>query len=177
METMTLDGSKLKLVCNASHTAEVTMTALALRERDRPFSDITRTRNYLSRSGERVVEGDYMNFWKGLEDLGVGIIVYGRRGKPDRFEWHYSLKKVAKAAIEGTNQSVEKINGKSRTKQPVKVEPKTVAAKKLAKVEAKPSKFIYIPLRQDFNLELNVPADISKQEIEVIGNALRRLSA
>jgi hypothetical protein len=190
-----LDGSKLKAISHASHTAEVTMTALAMRERLRNFSDITRTRNQLIREGEKIVDADYMAFWKGLQDAGVGVIVYGRKGKPDRFDWHYSMKKVAKAALEGTNETAEKIGGNVKKKA---ADPVAKAAKKLAKkpVEAKRAaipglvtnkpatvqasrkdRLLYIPLRKDFSFEVSIPTDLSPAEAEVIGNALRRLSA
>jgi hypothetical protein len=191
-QTVTLDGGKLKAIGHASHTAEVTITALALRERLRHFSDITRTRMQLVRNGERIVEEDYMKFWKSLEDAGVGVIVYGRKGKPDRFHWYYSLKKVAKAAIEGTNEEVEKVNVASKTKAKNFIRPQKKAAKsngsaKLSREEkedkieqsevvpAASGRSLYIPLRPDFDLEIPVPPKgFSGDEVEVIGRALRR---
>jgi hypothetical protein len=171
-QMVTLNGNELKKVAHASHTAEVTITALAIRERVRNFSDIVRTKNQLIRNGERIVEEDYMAFWKGLQDAGVGKIVYGRKGKPDRFEWYYSMKKVAKAALEGTNESVEKITS-------IKSVPAQRVIKKVEKevTRSHSSRFVYIPLRKDFCLELSVPADLTKDEINVIENALRRISA
>lgn len=180
MNQITLNGSKLKSISNASHTAEVTITALALRERLRHFSDITRTRNLLVRSGEKIVDTDYMNFWKGLQDAGVGVIVYGRKGKADRFEWHYSMKKVAQAALEGKDQLADKIPSvKAKpTKRPEqKIARKLHMVKPTIAAPVKKEKLLYIPLRKDFNLEISVPSDLSKAEAEMIGSALRRLSA
>lgn len=192
-QVVTLDGAKLKQVGHASHTAEVTITALALRERLRHFSDITRTRNQLIRQGERVVDEDYMAFWKGLQDAGVGTIIFGRKGKPDRFQWHYSMKKVAQAALEGTNEVAEKIAGPSRNLKKKKAIAKLVKSSKprlnpkekeqkvaQAEIEQTPSgrNLVYIPLRPDFDLEIAVPPKgYSADEIEVINRALRRLSA
>lgn len=185
-QTVTLDGSKLKQIAHASHTAEVTITALAMRERLRHFSDISRTRNTLVRNGEKIVEEDYMKFWKQLQDAGMGTIIYGRRGKPDRFEWYYSLKKVAKAAIEGTNESAEKVGGKGRSVAKPKSVPQKLSKEekqeKVQKAEVAPTnngaRFVYIPLRPDFDLELPVPPKgYSPDEVEVISRALRRLSA
>lgn len=190
-QSIVLNSEKLRSVSHASHTAEVTITALAIRERLRHFSDITRTRNTLIRKGEKIVDADYISFWKGLQEAGVGVIVYGRKGKPDRFEWHYSMKKVAEAALEGKDVVAERVGGISHAEL-AKPAPKPVAkpVRKLAKqVKRAPFKaapatvtqlkerFIYIPLRKDFNLELTVPGNLSKEEIETISNALKRLSA
>lgn len=171
-QVVTLDGAKLKRIGQASHTAEVTMTDLAMRERLRHFSDIVRTKNKLVRSGEKIVDSDYMAFWKGLQDAGVGSIVYGRRGKPDRFEWHYSLKQVAKAALEGTDEAVEKISIAPRVKQ--KVTPKQERKSK-ENQENQQSRSIYIPLRSNLDLELPVPKNgFSEEEVEAVNRAMRK---
>ena len=95
-----LDSELIKKISHANHTAVVTATALALRQRNRPFTDITRTKVNLIRGNEKIVEADYLLFWKDLLDAGIGSIIFGRRGKPDRFEWHYSLKSVGQVAID-----------------------------------------------------------------------------
>jgi hypothetical protein len=183
-QTVTLDGAKLKAIGHASHTAEVTMTALAMRERLRHFSDITRTRNQLVRNGERLVEEDYMAFWKSLQDAGVGVIVYGRKGRPDRFEWHYSLKKVAKASLEGTNESAEKIGGSIKKPKVAKFvkKGKNIPAKVESKIQQKVNELrgrsVFIPLRPDFDLELPIPPKgYSNEDIDAITRAMRRFSA
>jgi hypothetical protein len=169
-QTVTLNGSLLKKIGHASHTAEVVLLDLACRERLRTFSDIPRTRNKLIRDGNKIVEADYMAFWKGLQDAGVGVLVYERKGGPPaRFEWHYSMKKVAKAAMEGTDEQVQKIVS-DNVKQ---IKP----VKKDTPKQAKAEKFVCIPLRKDFYLEFNIPSDISKDEIQMIERTLRRVSA
>lgn len=188
----TLDGSKLKAIAHSTPTAEITVTSLALRERLRHSSDIQRTKSQLIRDGEKIVDADYMKLWKDLQDAGIGSIIYGRKGRPDRFEWHYSLKSVAKAALEGTNEQVSKLAGvraNVQRKKPVKVirRPQKVVAPVAAKPTPKAmpvaapvlksSKLAYIPLRNDFNVEISVPSDLTKAEAEVLSNAIRRLSA
>lgn len=185
-QTVTLDGAKLHKIGHASHTAEVTITDLALRERLRTFSDITRTKNKLIRNGERIVEADYMAFWKSMQDEGLGVIVYGRRGKPDRFEWHYSLKLVAKAALEGTNEVAQKI--KESKPQKTKVAKLVKKEKSNGVIKASDSRTqdpipnqgrtVYIPLRPDFDLVLPVPAKgYSNADIDAVTRAMRRFSA
>lgn len=180
-----LNSEKLRSISHASHTAEVTITALAIRERLRGFSDINRTRNTLIRKGEKIVDSDYVAFWSGLQDAGVGKIIYGRNKKPERFEWHYSMKKVAQAALEGKDITAERV---VHTKEKPARAPKKVThlAKATRKVQvtkpvvslvSRPERILYIPLRKDFNLQVSIPSDLSKDEAEVIASAVRRLSA
>lgn len=186
-QQIVLNSEKLRSISHASHTAEVTITALAVRERLRHFSDITRTRNTLIRKGEKIVDADYQTFWKGLQDAGVGVIVYGRKGKPDRFEWHYSMKKVAQAALEGKDVVAERVGGtaqaapKPANKQAMRkvIRLATPVRRQIAKSEAPKSDktFFYLPLRKDFNLEFSVPSNLTKEEVALIQRALGRLSA
>jgi hypothetical protein len=189
-QQIVLNSDKLRSISHASHTAEVTITALAVRERLRHFSDITRTKNTLIRKGEKIVESDYLAFWKGLQEAGVGVIVYGRKGRPDRFEWHYSMKKVAEAALEGKDIMAERVSkdmpvsrqtqakaAASRSKQVIPIRTRKAVAVAATASPAKSERFIYIPLRKDYSLEFSVPANLSKDEVETISNALRRLSA
>lgn len=198
-QVVTLNGAKLKQIAHASHTATVTMTSLALRERLRHSSDIVRTKNQLIREGEKIVDSDYMSMWEALQSEGVGSIVYGRKHKPDRFEWYYSLKQVAKAGLEGTNEEVEKING-FKKKAPLTLVKKQVRpklsdsemlqrAKSMTSLKSKPApevrsnnvihskKLVFIPLRKDFNLEISLPMDLTTEELNIIQSALSRISA
>ena len=109
-KTMTIDSETLKRISNANPTAEVVTYVLAMRQRIRAFSDLRRLKISLIRSKERIVESDYQQYWKDLEQAGFGSIVRGRNGNSDRFAWHYSLKEVAKAAIEGKPTEARKIN-------------------------------------------------------------------
>lgn len=188
MNQVTLDGAKLKAIAHKSKTAEVTALSLAMRERLRHSSDITRTRSELARAGERIVESDYMQFWKDLQAAGVGSIIYGRKGKPDRFDWHYSLKAVSKACIEGTDVSASKL---AMHEEPVKVksilrkankakgrmtaDEKDMKSSQAGNVETvEGNRLVYIPLRKNFHVEISVPADFSKDEADVLAKALSR---
>lgn len=188
-QTITLNGSKLREIAHANPTAIVTMTALAMRERLRHVSDIPRTKNHLKRQGEKIVDADYMKLWKDLEAAGVGSIIYGRRNVPDRFEWHYSLKKVAKAAIEGTNELVEKLDTnqkgnvidmpkKKQSRPKLSEAEKSQRAKQAEEVKtASGEKLVYIQLRDNYDLELKLPMDLNKDDVEIITRALNRHSA
>lgn len=184
--TVKLDGEKLKKIGHANHTSEVIITALALRERLRHFSDITRLRNQLVRAGEKIVDEDYMVFWKSLEDAEVGSIVYGRKGKPDRFQWYVSMKLVAQAILEGKTEITATVEKRKPRKALAKVAKfakrariKTEEISKRRSVQPKLyPKSVFIALPGGFDLEIPVPPKgFSDSEVEAIGRALRRLSA
>lgn len=102
----TLNGSALKEIAHANPTAEAITLALAVRKRFRHVSNLRGMKNSLLKRNEKVVDEDYMRYWKQLEEAGVGSVVHGRKGNPDRFEWNFNLKTVAEAAIQGTNNEV-----------------------------------------------------------------------
>lgn len=186
-----LNANKLHKVSHLSHTAEVVMTALSQRERLRDFTDISRLKNALIRAGEKIVDEDYAAYWMGLQDAGVGRIVFSKKGKQDRFFWHYSMKKVAQAALEGKDIKAERINVGSAADLP---KPAPAPQKKSVKLSSvkKPSaskpeaaqasapirdRQVLIPLRPDFCLEFTIPGDMTKEEVERVRGILNRLSA
>jgi len=193
-----LKSEKLRSISNASHTAEVIIVALSQRERLRNFTDMTRLKNELLRKGERVVDTDFCKFFEDMEAAGTGTISYGKNDKQDRFYWHYSMKKIAQAALEGKDVpasrieipkvAAEKAKEQIAARDKVKAAPKKIVklslvAKKAVenssetKQVSRIDRFVYIPLRKDFSLEFTIPSDLSKDEIEIISRALGRLSA
>lgn len=184
-QEMTLNGSKLKQITNASHTAVVTMLLLALRQRARGFSNIPATKEQLLAMNEKVVEEDFQTFWKELQAAGIGSIVYGRRGRPDRFQWHYNLKQIAKIAIEGREEAIKElakkkprrirnqVSPKKRTAKPVKTVSKPVAA---PVVHAKaPEKTLHtVQLKNGSLAEFILPSGVSQSKVEEIKQALMR---
>lgn len=165
-QTTTLNGKLLHSIATRTDTAQRTMLLLATRERVRSNSDIQRTKNAMIRDGQKIVDADYNKFWEELQAAGVGSIVYGRKmkdgsKKADRFEWHYSLKSVGKAAIDGTDEQVESVN--NVVQMPVKE-----VAQEAAQSKA-------IPLRKDFDVA--IPANLTKEEAEYLIATIKRLTA
>jgi hypothetical protein len=184
-----LNSVKLHSVSHVSPTAEVVMTALSQRERLRNFTDISRLKNSLIRDGERIVDEDYSAFWIGMQASGVGRLVFSKKGKQDRFFWHYSMKKVAQAALEGKNVKAERIDASAaqapsaqptaNTKKVIKLatkKPSTATQMPAAHAQS-PERMVLIPIRKDFCLEFSVPSNLTKDEVETIGSVLKRLSA
>lgn len=177
-QSVRLDQGKLKQITNASHTAVVTMLLLALRERARGFSNITATKEQLIRMGEKIVDEDFQSFWKSLQDAGIGAIVYGRRGRPDRFQWHYSLKAIARVAIEGREELVKELAKKKPkrvVRKPVSAKPVSNKPRISAASKTVAEKLVFtIALKNGLTAEVTLPKGASDSEIERVCQALTR---
>lgn len=190
--TTVLNGERLKSIAHANSTAEVVATALALRQRQRTETNVKAMWSSLLRNKEKVVQKEFFQFWKNLEAEGLGSLIVGRRGKHTRFIWNYSLKNVGKSMLEGSDIETNKI-GKEVTqieaKKPhsehkrrgrpkgSKNKPKVGGspAKILKEIPAAPTgKIIFVALRRDFNVEINLPVDVRENELNTIYTALRR---
>lgn len=102
METvnqLVLDKSRLSTLASSNETAAAIFKDVSERRRIRWVTNLPRYAVKLAHKGFKVVDVDYENTWKELEAMGVGVIVRGRNGKPDRFKWNYSLKEVGTGAI------------------------------------------------------------------------------
>lgn len=94
-----LNQDKIKTIANSSPTSKVVFNALSERERYRDQLDLRKFKNDLMNKGEKIVQDEYIETFKMLEQLGVGSLIIGRKGKPNRFKWNYNLKDVAKASM------------------------------------------------------------------------------
>lgn len=106
---ITVNQAKLKQIVNSSDTATRTMLLLGLRERSRASTTLSSLKAELVEMGEKVDDRDFIAFWKGLEQSGVGSIILGRRGGKTRFQWNYSLRQVAKASIDEAQAPLKQI--------------------------------------------------------------------
>lgn len=188
-----LKGKELNEIATASDTAKTVTELLASRQRLRHVTDISRIRNDLVNDGQRIVDEDYMAFWKQLQTQKIGSVIYGRKGKPNRFEWHYSLRSVAQAALEAKDVQVDKLAQVSaepvqETVQP-KVEakrgpgrPKGYSPKKAkealqAKSETKISseQLILVPIHDKMYVQIKIPAGATALDMQPVIDALKGL--
>lgn len=181
MENMILDKTKLKQVTNSSKTAIKATMALGLRQRARAYTVLAQFKDQLIEMGEKIVDRDYMDYWRGLEAAGAGSLVVGRHGKPTRFEWYYSCREIAKFVIEG-NIEMKPVVFKPSKRDRVQVKKdmglklaqtiQTAVNKDTAALVTKSERVIYsIQIRPDYVLEVNLPSDISPKELETVSKA------
>lgn len=187
MQMETLRGKELKAIADKNDTATRITTALALRNRLRHFSDIGRMKTELKRAGEKIQDNDYNKYWHDLQKAGLGSIIYGRKNVPHRFEWYYNLKLVAQAAIEGKDVTVQVFANKKKKqsknyilrKNEVNLI-KTEEGQRLAPVATLTTPTfnrLIIPYRKGELLDINLPKDLTKDELGVIQSVLDRVFA
>lgn len=184
-----LNGQMLSSIASASDTALTITKTLANRERIRHVTDISRVRNELVKSGKRIVDEEYMAYWKSLQKEKIGTIIFGRGGKPNRFAWHYSLKSVAQAANEGKDIEAKQISNVPKEKTDLVVA-KPNKAKRGRPFGKKPlphnenqlqfdlqaSEKIVCIMRKDSSLlEFKVPANTTSEELTMLIAALNNL--
>lgn len=180
-----LNGDALRALTNSSHTSAVVMTYLALRQRNRRYSNVEVTKNVLLAKGEKIDPKEYSDFWKSLEKIGIGTYKKGRGVNPDTFSWKYSLKRIAGAAIEGKNIVVEPMKDSVIHKTPLK----SMALKKNAiktnkrilkfgvrHVSVQNERVVKIHLRANCDIEMRIPSDFSKTDAERVSKSLQYLA-
>lgn len=105
---------EIKHIAESTLTSQTVFGVLAKRERYRKETNLTKLHNQLMNQGFSIVEEDYINTFRSLEEKGAGVLIFGRKGKPNRFKWNYNLKGVAKMAKgeETDIQSIKKGPGR-----------------------------------------------------------------
>lgn len=180
-ETLTLNGANLSRITHSTSTSEILMQALNQRERNREFVDINRFKMTLRRDGAKLIDKDVLSFWSDLEHEGMGVIVRGRNGKPTRFELHYSLKSIAKAGVQGTNEeaAILKYQGptprkpRTYTKPEIEHKPEQQKYKKAIEVILRE---ILVPVGKGRCVSIKLPNDVTSNEIDLISDALKQVS-
>lgn len=154
-----LNQALLKDIANSSSTATSTMLFLGMRKRYRSSTTLSRVKRQLVHLGEKVVDKDYKSFWKQLEDAGAGHLVVGRKGHSTRFEWHYSLRQVAKSAIEGRATVLRPLNVK-RSQEPV------------VETAIKQTTLLSIAVRPNLTLQVRLIGTANEKEVALFKNSV-----
>lgn len=107
--TQTNVSAEMVSLVSENNTAKAIMADFAERRRFRKTTNIDRLKNLLLAKGEKIVDKEYMETFKRLQDMDYGSIVYGRNGQPTRFVWNYNLKSVGRSAFTGEDKEPIKL--------------------------------------------------------------------
>lgn len=151
---------EIKSIANGSETAKTVFDVLSKRRRFRRQTNLNKLQQMLMDQGCLIVEDDYINLFKELETKGVGSLIVGRKGNPNRFKWNYSLKSVAKAAI--GNDNVEQFEPLGKKAPVITPENSLIPKRK----PGRPRKEV-----QHVEVTLRIPSDMLKL-IEVFKKAV-----
>lgn len=100
-----------------------------------------------------------IQFFKGLETLGIGDFRIGRRGSATRFIWSVPMLEVAHTAVPNVSRSENASPGKTKSE----------AASRLIVVTHR-----YV-LREDFTVTLDLPLDLIPSEADRLSAMIRTL--
>ena len=179
----TLRGPELHTVATETATAHELGLYMAQRERNRTEIDVDRLIIKLLRDGKKIVAQDAIKFFERLEGLKAGALVYPRnKAGSIKFNCHYSIKDMGQAMIDGnTNKVIERFQAKAPAKAAPKAEqpkPKTVVNRTQNRVVQVPSSTrVVVVLGSGREVQINLPADLNKQEAQTICNSLLKASA
>lgn len=84
----------LKQVVNQSEATKAIFKALGKRVRFRRHTNI----QFFQYQLQTVSKEEIITTFKRLQELGLGVVVYGRGKNPDKFIWNYNLKDIYKVA-------------------------------------------------------------------------------
>lgn len=166
-----MEMNKIKDVAGSNPTSRGIFSNLADRQRIRRYTDLDRFRVNLLQKGVKLIDDDYFDTFSKLEDMGLGKIQYGIKNKPNKFIWYYSLIDVAKV---GLDKSVSE-PGKIREEHaPVVVKKERRVLRTASKALDTPKKMLFISLREGVDIEISIPEDIQRPEVDAICSAIKR---
>lgn len=105
-----VDYNKIKDIAKLE-SGRAIMQALSKRERNRNNIAFKQVVRVLREGGSTIDKQSIAQVFKDLQQAGVGRIVYGRQGNPNRFMWDVPLKEVAAIAIGDTIPTSSKASG------------------------------------------------------------------
>ena len=180
--TMTIKGTELHRLLNKTDTASLITESFSERIRNRPETDLNRLKRDLLQAGEKVVEADFINYFKELERLGIGQIIYFKE-TPTKFAWFYNLKNIAEAAKKKKDLVV-----KAAKSGPVSVhyapevatervqQQSTAAVPRMSMGGPAEGALLMIPLQSGF-AEIRMPQGFDEGDIQKVTSTLMRLLA
>lgn len=136
---------ELRQMYGGNSLAKAMMDHFASRERNRRTTTIDRLLSNLGNEGIALSRGDVIRVLQGLEKLGCGHFIAGRKGHPSRFEWSVGLVDVGRAAA-----------GEAVEIEPVSLDESEEPADDLLEH--------HFRLRKDLDVPFRLPADLSTAE-------------
>jgi hypothetical protein len=145
---------QLRELAEADGIARAFFEYAASRERNRTETPVDRILSMVEQNGPEVSRGDLIRVLRRLEELGCGRYVEGRHGYPSRFAWTISIIEVGRA---GLGESAPMVPAPAPVQQ---------AAGTLTHL---------YNLRADFQVEIELPADLTPREAERLSAFIRSL--
>jgi len=118
------------------------------------------TKVYVASRNLGISEGEIREFFKELDKLEVGEFIVGRRGHSTRMEWDYNPKSLSMVAASKSNELI-KVSHEDEDEESAFDSNITTH---------------FLRLRDNFNIELNLPVDLTHEESEKLSSWVKLLS-
>ncbi|MBE9064065.1 hypothetical protein [cf. Phormidesmis sp. LEGE 11477] len=145
-----MDTQKLRDLYGSNEVVSQLCDDMATRERNQSETKLSRMIARLEKAGSSAQKSEVIAAFRILENCGCGQYVVGRRGHASRFVWAFSSLETCQAA-QGKRDSVEPL---PETDDDIETDAKLDAVTHCLR------------LRDDFNLELELPEDLTQCEAE-----------
>ena len=170
-----LNLSTIRAIATDSKEAKTIFNSLAERKRTRKVTDLRQLQYKLLDEGAKLTREDVMRTFQALEAAGVGSIIIGRKGKPTRFKWNYSVKRVAKAGLPPTtkkqiNHSSRRMTTSEFSERVKGILPTTINEDSVQAVIS-----TTIKIRPNFSSKIELPLDLKKEDIDELSKILYSL--
>lgn len=76
------------------NASKIVMDYLNNRQRGAARTDLSNAYRIVRRAHPEIEEQDFMSVFKSMQSLGLGSMIIGRNGNPNRFVWKYTLKEA-----------------------------------------------------------------------------------
>lgn len=155
-----LNQLQIKSIAEETNTSKEVFSHLKERIRFRRETNLHKLHNILMHSGAKIVEEEYINLFKRLQDEGAGALIIGRRGKPDRFKWYYNLKKIAEAAY-NPSTIIDKLNDPNQ--------------KVVKRSRGRPRKVQNITSDDPMTLTVKIPSNVDSKKLNELMSMISNL--
>jgi hypothetical protein len=181
-----LNMSSIRSIAKDSEESQTIFNSLAKRKRTRRITDLRQLQYKLSNEGEKITREGVMRTFQALQDAGVGSVIIGRKGKPTRFKWDYSVKRVAQAGIKVVKVKKTKeepafvapvISKKSRkmTTSEFSEKVRALAPANIASESIQAVISTTIKIRNNFSSKIELPLDLKREDIDELSKILYSL--
>ncbi len=159
-----LNAGTVKEIAKTSGTAHTVLEACSKRERFRERINLKKFKYDLIKAGYKVVDEEFLETFKQLEAAGVGSLIKGRNGNPDRFAWNFNLRDVGAAAFTPN----DKIQLHEITKEPKRKRLTALPVRSIPTVKPETPKEVTKTTAPSVQIVINLSSTADKKDVEAL---------
>ena len=165
-----VDLAPIRKIYATDPVAKASFDLFATRQRNQRTTTVERLRVLLVMEGQNVSDAEVRHFLQRLAYLGCGQFKVGRRGQPSRMEWKVRIISLGRAAADSRAELEALTEDEMNDGIGDPMEPTSDS------IDAKSSEWkVRYPLRQDHNIELLLPKNLTSKEVQRLADFIKTL--